>query len=259
MSVAQLLEDMAASLSDADLNAIRKAREFSAKETASRNSFTSYFATSIGIPEALQSLTAEENVTLRLIAQTGEVDIPFFERLYGSAAHPDKPYYSGTYTQRYKPTFDAVKRNLVRKGLLVMAETKMRGETVQMERWRFALPPEFAAFLPPLAPSKSSNRPGETSDRTIRKKFSNWWGVDRRSPTIIFPSPSSRAASGWETSSFRQNACAPGRDSPGKKPWTRPNPITKRRLRLPKPLTACSRTWAPANGRRRAEIGRAHV
>lgn len=171
MSVAQLLEDMAASLSDADLNAIRKARGFSAKETTSRNSFTSYFATSIGIPEALQSLTAEENVTLRLIAQTGEVDIPFFERLYGSAAHPDKPYYYGTYTQRYKPTFDAVKRNLVRKGLLVMAETKMRGETVQMERWRFALPLEFAAFLPPLVPTKSSDRPGETSDRTIRKKI----------------------------------------------------------------------------------------
>jgi hypothetical protein len=169
---------MCADLSDADLNVIRKARGFSAGETASRSAFASFFISSIGVAEAMQALSAEEAVTLRLLHETDEVGIAFFERLYGSAAQPGKSYY-GTYTQQYKSTFDAVKKNLIRKGLLVMAEAKVRGDTVQMERWRFALPPEFAPYLPPLLTQiRVSNQPvfrqaqqPETSDHTTRKKL----------------------------------------------------------------------------------------
>ena len=187
MSIPQLLHSMCAELSDADLNVIRKARGFSVNETSSRSAFASFFSSSIGVAEAMQNLSVEEAVSLRLLHETGEVDIEFFERLYGSAAQPGKSYY-GTYTQQYKSTLDAVKKNLVRKGLLVMAETKLRGDTVQMERWRFALPPEFALFLPPLLkqtrssdPPISSHHPaissggqvqtGEISDHLIRKKL----------------------------------------------------------------------------------------
>jgi len=171
MSIPQLLHSMCADLSDADLNVIRKARGFSTSETASRSAFASFFISSIGVAEAMQTLSAEEAVTLRLLHETGEVGVTFFERLYGSAAQPGKSYY-GTYTQQYKSTFDAVKKNLVRKGLLVMAEAKVRGDTVQMERWRFALPPEFAPYLPPLlAQTQTSDQPGETSDHLIRKKL----------------------------------------------------------------------------------------
>jgi len=170
---------MCAELSDADLNAIRKARGFpshrppgqvSPSETASRTSFASFFVSSIGVAEAMQSLSADEATTLHLLRQTGEVDIAFFERLYSSAAQSGRHYY-GTYTQQYKPTFDTVKKNLVRRGLLIMAEVKLRGDAVQMERWRFALPPEFVPYLPPLLPCISNNEPGETSDYTIRKKL----------------------------------------------------------------------------------------
>ncbi len=170
MSVNQLLENMVANLSEADLNAIRKARGFKASETASRSAFASFFVSSIGIGEMMDALTLEERATLRLLSQVGEVDIEFFERLYGSA-DAGKEYYYGTYTQRYRPTFEAVKHNLVRRGLVVMAETRTREETVQMERWRFALPTEFAAYIPSLLNTQLSDQNGETSDRGIRKKL----------------------------------------------------------------------------------------
>ena len=102
MSILQLLHSMCAELHDADLNAIRKARGFSVDETTSRNSFASFFVTSIGVEAAILALTPEEALTLRLLHETGEVDVAFFERVYGAGhAH-------GTYTQRYKPTFDNV-------------------------------------------------------------------------------------------------------------------------------------------------------
>ncbi len=170
MSIAQLLHSMCADLPDADLNFIRKARGFNANETASRSAFASFFVSSIGISAAMQSLSAEETVTLHLLHETSQVDVTFFERLYGSAAQPGKSYY-GTYTQQYKSTFDTVKKNLVRRGIIVMAEAKMRGETVQMERWRFAIPPEFASYLPPLISSIRSDQPGETNDHFIRKEL----------------------------------------------------------------------------------------
>jgi hypothetical protein len=170
MSILQLLHSMCAELADTDLNAIRKARGFSASETASRTSFASFFVSSIGVAEAIQALNIEEGITLHLLYQTGEVDIAFFERLYGSAAQPGQHYY-GTYTQQYKSTFEAVKKNLVRRGLVIMAEVKSRSDTVQMERWRFALPPEFFPYLPQLLPVVTNSEPGETSEHTVREKL----------------------------------------------------------------------------------------
>jgi hypothetical protein len=170
MSIPNLLHEMCTDIAEVDLNAIRKARGFSPSETASRTSFASYFVSSIGVAEAMQNLSIEEIITLHLLHQTGEVDIAFFERLYGSAAQPAKHYY-GTFTQQYKSTFDAVKKNLVRRGLIIMAEVKMRGDAVQMERWRFALPPEFVPYLPPLLPIVTSDQSGETSDHAVRKKL----------------------------------------------------------------------------------------
>ena len=160
---------MCADLPDVDLNAIRKARGFGSGET-SRTSFASFFVSSIGVTESMQALSAEEIITLHLLHQTGEVNVAFFERLYGSAAQFGKHYHS-TFTQQYKVTFDAVKKNLVRRGLLIMAEVNLRGDTVQLERWRFALPPEFVPYLPALLPVVTSAERGETSDTTIRKKL----------------------------------------------------------------------------------------
>ena len=164
MSIPQLLHSMCADLSDADLNAIRKARGFSASETASRTALANFYVTSIGVQEVMQALTPEEAFTLRLLHETGEVDVTFFTRLYGTGSK------YGTYTQQFRPVFDEVKKNLVRRGLVVMAQVKMRGDTVQLERWRFALPPEFAPYLPSL-PTVFSDQPGQINDHTVRRKL----------------------------------------------------------------------------------------
>jgi hypothetical protein len=164
MSISQLLHTMCADLSDADLNTIRKARGFSAKETASRSSFASFYVTVVGVAEAMAALPPQEAITLRLLHETGEVDVSFFERLYRAGNQ------YGTYTQRYKPVFDEVKKNLVRRGLVVMAEVKMRGDTVQLERWRFALPPEFVHHLPPL-PAIQNDSSGLENENTLRRKL----------------------------------------------------------------------------------------
>ncbi|MCX6067455.1 MAG: hypothetical protein NT121_17155 [Chloroflexi bacterium] len=111
----------------------------------------------------MRTLTPEEGLTLRLLHETGEVDVSFFERLY--SCNP-----RGTYTQRYKTTFDQVKKNLVRRGLVVMAEVKMRSENTQLERWRFALPPEFSSCLPAIT-MLSSSEPGQVNEQILRKKL----------------------------------------------------------------------------------------
>jgi len=180
MSVQQLLITMCAEMPDAEINAIRKARGFSASETASRTAFASFFSTTIGLQQVFSALSAEEIFTLRLLNEIGEVDVAFFERLYGAGSQ------SATYTQRHKQTFDAVKKNLVRRGVLVIAEAKLRGEAVQMERWRFALPPEFAPHLPPL-PGVQDLQSGHSEERLLRKKLLTLLGGEPPSPRDPHP------------------------------------------------------------------------
>ncbi len=180
MSITQLLHTMCTELADADLNAIRKARGFSAKETASRTAFASFYLTSIGVAENMAALTAEEAFTLRLLHEIGIVNIEFFARLYPSG------HEYGTYTQRYKPVFDEVKKNLVRRGLVVMAEVKTRGDTFQMERWRYAFPPEFAPSLPSL-PAVQNDSPGLGNEITLRRKLLELVGGSPAIPNDPFP------------------------------------------------------------------------
>ncbi len=112
----------------------------------------------------MAALTPEETITLRLLHETGEVDVSFFGRLYGAGnTH-------GTYTQHYKATYDEVKKHLVWRGLVMLAEVKMRGDTVQLERWRFALPPEFVPHLPPL-PTVENEYPGLENENALRRKL----------------------------------------------------------------------------------------
>jgi hypothetical protein len=172
MSVEQLLHTMCAELSDTDLNAIRKARGFSINETISRTSFANFFVTSVGLEQVIKALSVEEVLALRLLHETGEVDVSFFGRVYPSSY----PY--GTYSQHNKSIFDAVKKNLLRRGIIVMAEVKTRMDVVQLERWRFALPPEFARYLPALN-SVKNDQPGKFNDSIIRQKLNEVFGNDQ--------------------------------------------------------------------------------
>jgi len=165
-------------LSLADITAIRKARGFKENEVASRATFESFFLSGIGLEMVMASLTPKEVAALHLLVQQeGEVDITFFERLYGSAKKAGD-YYYGTYTQQYKITLDAVKKSLVRKGILVIAENKSRGDSVQMERWRFRFPPQFAEFLPPIISlHHMSDDSGEVHTDVARAKLLEMVGI----------------------------------------------------------------------------------
>jgi hypothetical protein len=173
MELAYMINQMCHTvLPSADISAIRKARGFSAKEATSRGTFENFYLSSIGLDAVLASLLPDEVAALHLLLYLKEeVDITFFERLYGSAKKGEGPYY-GTFTQRYKDILDAVKKSLVRKGILVIAEAKTRGETTQMERWRFRFPPQFAEFLPPIISSPyTSNERGEIKTDVVRAKL----------------------------------------------------------------------------------------
>ncbi|HNB52513.1 MAG TPA: hypothetical protein PK530_11240, partial [Anaerolineales bacterium] len=137
-------------LSQADLNAIAKARGFRKQEVASRTTFESFFLSTIGVENVLAELTEAEVTCLHLLArQPDAVNVAFFERIYPSARRGQQ-YYYGTFSQEFKPVYDEVHKNLVRRGILVFAEAKTRADDTKMERWRYRFPPEFVPLLPPL-------------------------------------------------------------------------------------------------------------
>lgn len=132
-------------LSEADLRVIGKARGFTVQQASSRDLFENIYLTPQGLENVMSSLTSEEVAVLHVLHFTGEtVGISFFERLYGE---PQRRSY-GTVTQRYKGVLEAVKSNLVRKGVLLMGELQASAPLPKMERWRFQFPALFAGYLP---------------------------------------------------------------------------------------------------------------
>jgi len=158
-------------INDSDVKAICKSRGFPAKEVTSRAVFENFFISSIGIKEALNSLTYREVVFLHLLNKINkEVGIEYFERLYGSAGLTNK-YYYGTFTQRYKETFKKVKNNLVRKGVLIIIEQETYTKSTRMERLQFRFPPEFGEFLPPIVKPSTFKEAGDFKKEVLRGKL----------------------------------------------------------------------------------------
>ncbi|MEI6045145.1 MAG: hypothetical protein WCS37_12410 [Chloroflexota bacterium] len=149
MNLSQMVYEMAHNvLSSADIKAICKNRGFSDKELNSRFLFEHTFLSPTGLEVVMSKLTAAEIATLHLLYMDNQtVDVSFFSRLYSTAG--TRCY--GTFTQQYKPVYDSVQANLVRKGLLVITEAKTNalGKT-KMELWCFHFPSEFGQYLPPL-------------------------------------------------------------------------------------------------------------
>jgi len=151
MNLSQMLYEMCHDvLSLADIKAICKSRGFSDKEAESRSLFENVFLSSIGVEGAMKTLTDAEAAALHLLSMEDRVvDVTFFERLYGRKQEGWRAY--GTFTQQFKPVFDAVQRNLIRKGLLVISEANTNAlNKTKMELWHYRFPPEFGPFLPPL-------------------------------------------------------------------------------------------------------------
>jgi hypothetical protein len=160
-------------ISDSDIKAICKSRGFPVKEAASRSVFENFFISTIGIEEALNSLSYEEVVVLHLLHKMNkEVGIAYFKRLYGSAESTNG-YYYGTFTKQYQETFKKVKNNLVQKGVLIsrVMEQRTYAKYTKMERWRFSFPPELAEFLPPLARASTFKEAGNFKRAVLRDKL----------------------------------------------------------------------------------------
>jgi len=158
-------------LSKADIKAIGKSRGFSAQEISTPTMLANFFLSPIGVEAALKSLSREEVAFLYFLKELGkEIGIAPFARVYGDASVGKGRYYDSTFTQRYNETLRRVKKALVRKGLLLMAEAE-RGDT-KMERWRFRFPSEFEAYLPPLLfDVVKSGAPGDYREDAPRNKL----------------------------------------------------------------------------------------
>lgn len=160
-------------INESDIKAICKNRGFPVKEATSRDAFENFFISSIGIKEALNSLTYEEVVFLHLLNKMNKkVSIEYFERLYGSS-RPAKGYYYGTFNQRYKETFKKVKNNLVRKGVLIIIEKEQSAyfRSTKLERLRFCFPAEFRVFLPPIVKVSKFTKAGNVKRKVLRDKL----------------------------------------------------------------------------------------
>ena len=160
-------------ISDSDIKAICKSRGFPAKEATSREVFDNFFISTIGIKEALDSLTYEEVVFLHLLNKINKkVSIEYFERLYGSAKIVNK-YYWGTFNQRYKETLKKVKNNLVRKGVLIIIEKEASPyiNSTKLERMRFSFPAEFGDFLPSVVKASKFTKTGNFKKKVLRNKL----------------------------------------------------------------------------------------
>src|SRR5438105_7345984 len=170
MNLSQMLYEMCHDvLSAADIKAICKSRGFSEKEANSRSLFENVFLSSIGVEGAMENLTDAEVAALHLLHMENRVvDVTFFERLYGGKQAGSRAY--GTFTQQFKPIFDAVQRNLIRKGVLIIGAAKtISPNKTKMELWRYRFPPEFGPFLPPLFhPSVHSGQTGSMQADRLR-------------------------------------------------------------------------------------------
>jgi hypothetical protein len=170
-------------LNDSDIKAICKSRVFPADGATSRDIFENFFISTIGIKEALTSLTYEEIVFLHLLNKINkEVDIEYFDRLY-SNARPGGGYDNRTFNQRYKETLKNVMNNLVRKGVLIIIEREVYFTSTKMKRLRFRFPPDFADFLPPIVKSSKFNKAGNFKSEIPRNKMLEFiGGKQKQSP-----------------------------------------------------------------------------
>jgi len=158
-------------LNESDIKAICKSRDFPSDGASSRDIFENFFISTIGIKEALNSLTYEEIVFLHLLNKINkEVDIEYFDRLY-VCSRPAGGYDDRTFNQRYKETLKNVMNNLVRKGVLIIIEREVYFTSTRMKRLRFRFPPEFADFLPPIVRASKFNKSGNFKSEILRNKL----------------------------------------------------------------------------------------
>ena len=158
-------------LSQVDVKAICKHRGLSSQAASSRSLLESLFVSDAGVVAVFETLDPPEIALLHLLKTIDTpVDISFFGCIYGVKS--DKWSY-GTFTQRHQSVFSKVKERLVRRGILLTAlGPETWSETTKLERMQFALPRQFAPYLPPLIESpKQLAGDGEWRSEVARNKL----------------------------------------------------------------------------------------
>ena len=137
-------------LTAADLKAISKSRGFSSEEVAFSTLFESAFLSEKGLESALASLTQEEIVLLNILNFMNKaVGVTYFKYLYGDQEKESNAWHYQSFATQYKDIFKQVRVSLIRKGVLLFAESANTWvRTTKLERWRFRFPKEFYPFLP---------------------------------------------------------------------------------------------------------------
>jgi hypothetical protein len=151
-------------LSKVELKAIVKSRGLPAA-AVDPGILTGLFLTEQGLADAFRSLGREELAALYMLKAVAKpVGISFFETLY-----PSKPGNYLTPTQKYQGVLAKVKDRLVRSGVLLMCDVRSVLNEAKIELWRFALPVQFHAHLPPLLESpRTFDGPGEFHTGVVR-------------------------------------------------------------------------------------------
>jgi hypothetical protein len=149
LTESDMVEGMCLELSQTDLKAIGRSRQFDPEIVGSRELFQHVFLSAQGVVPAAASLTPAELAGLQLLHCLREaVDVEFFKRVYPAAVSPNL---YASYNDRFKALFQEVKTRLIQRGLLVfglLPDTSLRGATL-LERRRFRFPETFGALLPP--------------------------------------------------------------------------------------------------------------
>jgi hypothetical protein len=157
-------------LVEADLRAICKNRGLPNQAASSRPLLESLFVSDAGVAVAMNELDRTEIALLHLLrSQDKPVDVAFFRPLYPPQS---KAWSYGTFSQRFQGVFSRVKDRLVRAGILLLAlgpESSLK--KTKMERWQFALPVQFARYLPPLVESRRLSGEGDWRSDVARVKL----------------------------------------------------------------------------------------
>lgn len=179
MKLSDMLPQMCHGLLAAtDVKAICQARGLPPQAAKSRGILETLFLSPQGVRNVFDSLDPNEIALLHLLKHSASpVDIAFFSRVYGS----QQSY--GTFNRRFQNVFAKIKQRLVRSGVLLWAETPAGSweKKSKMERWRFALPAEFHAHLPPLIPTpRSFDGDGNWRPNVVRDKLIADLGLARK-------------------------------------------------------------------------------
>ncbi len=156
-------------LSKADIAAICKNRGFSSRIASSISLLEGSFLSSAGVRQVMDSLSRDEVIILHYLKfLRGVANVSVFSTIY-KAEQPVSVHQ--TFNQNFKGIFNEVKKNLVRKGILLFAENKgILFVNTKLERTFFVFPKEFYPYLPPIFETTVFNHdPGENTTADLKQ------------------------------------------------------------------------------------------